>query len=98
LFADHAASEAIHEEGGGATYVEGRGQDLFNEVCRRNFEDVKERNKIASQLSGLDAAINALSNGSVPSGTGRQLSEAGRRAISLAAKKRWARLKAKKKA
>ena len=51
-----------------------------------------QRKHIQSELGRLDAALNALRNGSGTSPkTRRTLSAAGRRAISLAQKARWAK-------
>src|SRR5579863_5153362 len=50
----------------------------------------KERERTQKELNQLDAALSAL-GGSVANGHGRGLSAAGRRAISLAQKARWAR-------
>jgi DNA repair exonuclease SbcCD ATPase subunit len=66
-------------------------------------EQKKARKKLAKlqhQLSGLEAAAKALgdsTNHELKSVTKRVLSAAGRAAIARAAKKRWARVRAKAK-
>jgi hypothetical protein len=56
----------------------------------------QERNRVAEQLSGLNAALAALSG---PNGTrrGGTLSAAARAKIAAAQRKRWAKVKAAKK-
>ena len=54
-----------------------------------------QRKQVQSELGRLDAAINALRHGSSTSPKRHTLSAAGRRAISLAQKARWAKRTAK---
>jgi hypothetical protein len=57
----------------------------------------KERDRVQKQLSGLNAAISAFvgayGGSAVSNGSGRPLSAAARRKISLAQKQRWAKRK-----
>jgi hypothetical protein len=55
----------------------------------------REREHVQQQLQQIDAALAAL--GSSSNGASRTMSAAGRRAISLAQKARWAKHKAKPK-
>jgi hypothetical protein len=58
----------------------------------------KERDRVARQLSGMDAALRAFAG--VYSGTDgkRQISAAGRKRIAAAQKARWAKVRGEKKA
>ena len=56
----------------------------------------REREQVHKQLQRIDQALAALGSGS-SNGASRTMSAAGRRRISLAQKKRWAKHKAKPK-
>jgi len=61
----------------------------------------KERDRVEKQLSGLNAALSAFTGvytGAKPTGKKRTISAAGRKRIAAAQRKRWAKIKAKKKA
>lgn len=60
----------------------------------------KERDRIQTQLSGINAALSAFAGvytGTKPTRKRRKMSEAGRARIAAAQRKRWARIKAAKK-
>jgi hypothetical protein len=61
----------------------------------------KERDLVEKQLSGLNAALSAFSGvyaGTKPARRRSKMSAAGRARIAAAQRKRWAKIKAKKKA
>ena len=61
----------------------------------------KERDQVARQLSGLNAAIAAFAGshtGTKPTRKTRTISAAGRKRIAAAQRARWAKIRAKKKA
>ena len=61
----------------------------------------KERDRVETQLSGLNAALMAFANvygGSKPVRKRRKMSLAGRRRIAAAQRARWKRFRAKQKA
>jgi hypothetical protein len=61
----------------------------------------KEREKVEKQLSALNLALSAFVGtyyGAKPTRKKRKMSAAGRKRIAAAQRKRWAKIKAKKKA
>lgn len=60
----------------------------------------KERDRVAKQLKGMDAAIMAFAgvyHGNKPAPKRRKISLAGRKRIAAAQRARWAKVRAKKK-
>jgi len=56
----------------------------------------KERNQVARQLSGLNAAIAAFAGSYTGTKPTRKISAAGRKRIAAAQRARWAKIRAKK--